>query len=87
VKSAARTVGVLGTDTLSAGIVQVAYRAVAGDRPVESLEEGPPPRPGGLGRFAPKVVILESDAQSAYHRVHRTVNRALPALARGDTGG
>jgi 3-hydroxybutyryl-CoA dehydrogenase len=42
VESAARTVGVLGTDTMSAGIVEVAcragYRVVACDRSVEAPE-------------------------------------------------
>ncbi len=80
-KSAARTVDVLGTDRLSARIIQVANRSV------EAPERAHLHVRDGLGRFAPKVEILESDAQSAYHRVHRTVNRALPALARGDTGG
>ena len=60
---------------------------VARDRSIEALERTHLYVQDGLGRFAPKVVILESGAQSAYHRVHRTVNRALPALARGDTGG
>ena len=90
-ESAARTVCVLGTDTMSAGIVQVAcragYRVVACDRSVEALGWAHLYVRDGLGRFAPKGVILEGDAQSASPRVHWTVNRALPAPARRGTGG
>jgi hypothetical protein len=59
VESAARTVCVLGTDTMSAGIVQVAcragYRVVACDRSVEALGWAHLYVRDGLGRFAPKA--------------------------------
>jgi len=73
VEAAARTVGVLGTGTMGAGIAQVAsqdsYRVIAGDRSVEALEKAQLYVREGLARFARKGVISESDARSAYDRV------------------
>lgn len=72
------TVGVLGTGTMGAGIVQVAaqagYRVVACDRSVEALERAQLYVRDGLGRFARKGVITESEAGIAYDRIHWTVN-------------
>jgi 3-hydroxybutyryl-CoA dehydrogenase len=72
------TVGVLGTGTMGAGIVQVAaqagYRVVACDRSVEALERAQLYVRDGLGRFARKGVITESEAGIAYDRIHWTGN-------------
>jgi 3-hydroxybutyryl-CoA dehydrogenase len=72
------TVGVLGTGTIGAGIVQVAaqagYRVVACDRSVEALERAQLYVRDGLGRFARKGVITESEAGIAYDRIHWTGN-------------
>ena len=72
------TVGVLGTGTMGAGIVQVVaqagYRVVACDRSVEALERAQLYVRDGLGRFARKGSITESEAATAYDRIHWTVN-------------
>jgi 3-hydroxybutyryl-CoA dehydrogenase len=72
------TVGVLGTGTMGAGIVQVVaqagYRVVACDRSVEALERAQLYVRDGLGRFAGKGAITESEAATAYDRIHWTVN-------------
>ncbi len=72
------TVGVLGTGTIGAGIVQVAsqagYRVVACDRSVEALEKAQRCVRDGLARFALKGVVSEGDARNAYDRVRWTVN-------------
>jgi len=72
------TVGVLGTGTIGAGIVQVAsqagYRVVACDRSVEALEKAQRCVRDGLARFALKAVVSEGDARNAYDRVRWTVN-------------
>jgi 3-hydroxybutyryl-CoA dehydrogenase len=72
------TVGVLGTGTIGAGIVQVAsqagYRVVACDRSVEALEKAQRCVRDGLVRFALKGIVTEGDARNAYDRVRRTVN-------------
>jgi len=71
-----RTIGVLGTGTMGAGIVQVAaqsgYRVVACDSSVEALERAQLYVRDGLGRFAGKGVISESEA--AYDLIHWTVD-------------
>jgi 3-hydroxybutyryl-CoA dehydrogenase len=73
-----RTVGVLGTGTMGAGIVQVAsqagYRVVACDRSVEALERAQLYVRDGLGRFSRKGLITESEARTAYDRIHWTVS-------------
>lgn len=72
------TVGVLGTGTMGAGIVQVVaqagYRVVACDRSVEALERAQLYVRDGLGRFARKGAITESEAATTYDRIHWTVN-------------
>ena len=72
------TVGVLGTGTMGAGIVQVVaqagYRVVACDRSVEALERAQLYVRDGLGRFAGKGFITEDEAGAAYDRIHWTVN-------------
>jgi 3-hydroxybutyryl-CoA dehydrogenase len=72
------TVGVLGTGTMGAGIVQVVaqagYRVVACDRSVEALERAQLYVRDGLGRFAGKGAITESEAATTYDRIHWTVN-------------
>ena len=73
-KTAARTVGVLGTGTMGAGIVQVAARSgftvVACDHAVEALERAQLYVRDGLSRFASKGVISEKEAEAAYDRIH-----------------
>jgi 3-hydroxybutyryl-CoA dehydrogenase len=63
------TVGVLGTGTMGAGIVQVVaqagYQVVASDRSVEALERAQLYAIDDLGRFAGKGAITESDASAA----------------------
>jgi 3-hydroxybutyryl-CoA dehydrogenase len=78
VEPKARTIGVLGTGAMGAGIVQVAsqsgYRVVACDRSVEALERAQRYVRDGLGRFAGKGVISEREAEAAYDRIHWTVD-------------
>jgi 3-hydroxybutyryl-CoA dehydrogenase len=78
VETAARTVGVLGTGTMGAGIVQVAaqagYDVVACDRSVEALERAQLYVRDGLDRFVRKDVISEDDARTAYASIHWTVS-------------
>jgi len=77
-ETAPRTVGILGTGTMGAGIVQVAaqagYDVVACDRSVEALERAQLYVRDGLNRFARKGVITEDEAGTAYDRIHWTVN-------------
>jgi 3-hydroxybutyryl-CoA dehydrogenase len=79
VEAAARTVGVLGTGTMGAGITQVTsqvgYRVIACDRSVAALEKAQLYVRDGLARFARKGVISESDARSAYDRLRTTPRR------------
>jgi 3-hydroxybutyryl-CoA dehydrogenase len=74
----ARKVGVLGTGTMGAGIVQVASQAghpvVACDLSVEALERAQVYVREGLSRFAQKGLISERDAEAAYDRIHWTLN-------------
>ncbi len=69
-----RTIGVLGTGTMGAGIVQLAaqadYAVVACDPAVEALEKAQVYVREGLSRFAEKGII--SDPESAYERVRWT---------------
>lgn len=70
-------IGVLGTGTMGAGIVQVAaqagYQVVACDRSVEALEGGQRYVREGLQKFAAKGRITE-DADTAYDRVEWTTD-------------
>jgi 3-hydroxybutyryl-CoA dehydrogenase len=81
----ARTVGVLGTGTMGAGIVQVAcqagYRVVACDRSVEALEGAQLYVRHGLDRFVDKDVLSEEAAESAYARIHWSINPEEMAVA------
>jgi 3-hydroxybutyryl-CoA dehydrogenase len=74
----ARTVGVLGTGTMGAGIVQVAcqagYQVIACDRSVEALERAQLYVRDGLDRFVDKDVLSEDAAESAYASIHWTIN-------------
>ena len=74
----ARTIGVLGTGTMGAGIVQVAaqagYDIVACDRSVQALEKAQLYVRDGLSRFAGKGLISEEDAENAYEHIHWTVS-------------
>ncbi len=71
-----RTIGVLGTGTMGAGIVQLAagsgYRVVACDGSVEALERAQVYVREGLERFAERNII--SDPEAAYDRVRWTTN-------------
>jgi 3-hydroxybutyryl-CoA dehydrogenase len=73
-----RKVGVLGTGTMGAGIVQVAaqsgFAVVACDHAVEALERAQLYVREGLSRFAGKGVFSEGDAEAAYDRIHWTVD-------------
>jgi 3-hydroxybutyryl-CoA dehydrogenase len=75
-RSNARTVGVLGTGTMGAGIVQVAaqsgHAVVACDRAVEALERAERYVREGLWRFAEKGVIPQSDVETVYDRIRWT---------------
>ena len=71
-----RTIGVLGTGTMGAGIVQLAaqsgYRVVACDGSVEALEKAQIYVREGPERFAGQGVI--SDPEAVYDRVRWTTN-------------
>lgn len=71
-----RPVGVLGTGTMGAGIVQVAatagYDVTACDLSVEALEKAQNYVRDGLGRFTKKGTITEEAAAAAYDRIHWT---------------
>ena len=73
-----RTIGVLGTGTMGAGIAQVAaqsgYRVVACDASVEALEKAQLYVRDGLGRFSRRGVIPEEEGEDAYGRIHWTVD-------------
>ena len=70
--------GVLGTGTMGAGIVQLAaqsgYRVIACDASVEALERAQVYVHEGLLRFAEKGAFSEDDAASHYDRIHWTTN-------------
>lgn len=70
------TIGVLGTGTMGAGIVQLAaqsgYRVVACDASVEALERAQVYVREGLSRFANKGAFSEEEAASHYDRIHWT---------------
>jgi 3-hydroxybutyryl-CoA dehydrogenase len=73
-----RKIGVLGTGTMGAGIVQVAVQSgfivVACDHAVEALEKAQLYVRDGLSRLASRGVIAEREAEAAYDRIHWTVN-------------
>lgn len=70
------TIGVLGTGTMGAGIVQLAaqsgYRVVACDSAVEALERAQVYVREGLSRFAERGAFSEEEAASHYERIHWT---------------
>ena len=70
------TIGVLGTGTMGAGIVQLAaqsgYRVIACDASVEALERAQIYVREGLSRFAGKGAFSEDEAASHYDRIHWT---------------
>jgi 3-hydroxybutyryl-CoA dehydrogenase len=72
------TLGVLGTGTMGAGIVQLAaqsgYRVIACDASVEALERAQVYVHEGLSRFAQKGAFSEDEAASHYDRIHWTTN-------------
>ncbi len=82
------TLGVLGTGTMGAGIVQLAaqsgYRVIACDASVEALERAQVYVHEGLSRFAQKGAFSEVEAASHYDRIHWATNpeelRDVPAV-------
>ena len=70
------TIGVLGTGTMGAGIVQLAaqsgYRVVACDASVEALERAQVYVREGLSRFADRGAFSEDEATSHYDRIYWT---------------
>ena len=67
-------IGVLGTGTMGAGIVQLAaqsgHRVIACDSSVEALERAQVYVSEGLSRFADKGAFSEDEAASHYDRIH-----------------
>lgn len=72
------TLGVLGTGTMGAGIVQLAaqsgYAVVACDASVESLERAEVYVREGLFRLVDKGAFPEEEATAHYDRIHWTTN-------------
>jgi len=72
------TVGVLGTGTMGAGIVQLAaqtgHKVVACDLTVEALERAQLYVRDGFARFAKRGAFSESEAEEHYDRIHWTIN-------------
>jgi 3-hydroxybutyryl-CoA dehydrogenase len=72
------TVGVLGTGTMGAGIVQLAaqtgHEVVACDQTVEALERAQLYVRDGLARFAERGAFSESEAEQHYDRIRWTIN-------------
>ena len=77
-RSLMERIGVLGTGTMGAGIVQLAaqsgYRVTACDTSVEALERAQVYVREGLARFAEKSAFSEDEASSHYDRIHWTTN-------------
>ena len=73
-----RRIGILGTGTMGAGIVQLAaqagYTVVACERSIEALEKAQLYVRDGLGRAARKDLISDEDAERAYDRIRWTAN-------------
>lgn len=74
----AEKIGVLGTGTMGAGIVQLAaqsgYEVVACDPSVEALERAQISVGEGLSRFAAKGLFTEEEVAAHRDRVHWTTN-------------
>ena len=72
------TVGVLGTGTMGAGIVQLAaqtgHKVVSCDLTVAALERAQLYVRDGLARFAKRGAFSESEAEEHYDRIHWTIN-------------
>lgn len=73
-----KTLGILGTGTMGAGIVQLAaqsgYRVIACDGSVEALERAQVYVHEGLSRFAERGAFSEDEAASHYDRIHWTTS-------------
>jgi 3-hydroxybutyryl-CoA dehydrogenase len=71
-------IGVLGTGTMGAGIVQLAAQSghdvTACDTAVEALEKAQVYVREGLARFAERGTFSEDEADSHYDRIHWTTN-------------
>lgn len=71
-------IGVLGTGTMGAGIVQLAaqsgYEVVACDATVEALERAQVYAREGLSRFAGRGAFSEDEATAHYDRIHWTTS-------------
>ena len=71
-------IGVLGTGTMGAGIVQLAaqsgYEVVACDASVEALERAQIYVRGGMERFAERGAFSEEEAAAYYDHIHWTTN-------------
>ena len=76
--NAVHTVGVLGTGTMGAGIVQLAaqtgHRVIACDQSVEALERAQLYVRDGLARFAKRGAFSENQADEHYDRIHWTID-------------
>ena len=74
----AKRIGVLGTGTMGAGIVQLAaqsgYAVVACDSSVEALERAQLYVREGMQRFARRGAFSEAEADAHYDRISWTVN-------------
>jgi len=74
----ANRIGVLGTGTMGAGIVQLAaqsgYAVVACDSSVEALERAQLYVREGMQRFARRGAFSEAEADAHYDRIRWTVN-------------
>jgi 3-hydroxybutyryl-CoA dehydrogenase len=79
-------IGVLGTGTMGAGIVQLAaqsgHEVIACDASVEALEKAQLYVRGGMDRFARKGAFSEEEAVDHYDRIHWTAN--FEELSRAD---
>jgi 3-hydroxybutyryl-CoA dehydrogenase len=74
-----KRIGVLGTGTMGAGIVQLAaqsgYEVGACDTSVEALERAQVSVREGLSRFAERGAFSEDEASSHYDRIHWTTDQ------------
>jgi 3-hydroxybutyryl-CoA dehydrogenase len=74
----AEKIGVLGTGTMGAGIVQLAaqsgYAVVACDSSVEALEKAQLYVRGGMERFSRRGAFSEAEADAHYERIRWTTN-------------
>ena len=79
-------IGVLGTGTMGAGIVQLAaqsgHEVIACDASVEALEKAQLYVRGGMDRFARKGAFSEEEAVGHYDRIRWTAN--FEELSRAD---